>query len=116
MNVRRKYKIIGTKWDTEHMRYYDWDKEHKYPHFDSIGEKVFYKRAKSLEEAHIWMMENHPEWSVGCNIVCLNNTDFLCDAVLDYYYLECGMKDPVDIADMKLTNMKQPRVAVNMYM
>jgi hypothetical protein len=98
------------------MRYYDWDKEHKYPHFDSIGEKVFYKRAKSLEEAHIWMMENHPEWSVGCNIVCLNNTDFLCDAVLDYYYLECGMKDPVDIADMKLTNMKQPRTAVTMYM
>lgn len=113
--VKKKYKIIGRKWDTKNIKYYDWDTDHKFPHFEQTNERVWYKRANSLDEAHIWFMETHPEWSVGCGINCLDNSDFLCDAVLDYYYSNHGLLDPVDIADMKLTNCKQPRVMTEMY-
>ena len=79
------YNITGKAWNME-KKWYPWDDQHKYPHFESEDETKFTVEANSMLEAYKWMLETHPELSVGCGITCENNSDFLFDAVFDYYY------------------------------
>lgn len=84
------YKITGRSWNME-KKWYPWDDKKIYPHFDSEDETHFEIQAESLDDAYKWMLENHPNLAVGCGISCKDNSDFLCDAVFDYYY-SMGMK------------------------
>lgn len=96
------YEITGYKWDME-KRWYDWDDEHKFAHFETRDQKKFVVKAKSLDHAHLWMILRHPLYAVGCGISCVENTDFLCDAVYDYYY-GLGFRSimAVNLANIKL--------------
>ena len=96
------YKITGRSWNME-KKWYPWDDKHIYPHFESEDETRFEIQANSLHEAYKWMLETHPGLAVGCSIVCQDNSDFICDAVFDYYY-SLGMRT---IEEVVAYNLKE---------
>lgn len=86
-----KVKVIGRKYDTSKVLYYDWDKEHKYPHFSSESEDtVFEIEAESVTAASLWLIDNHPELFAGSNVIA-ENGDFAMHCVPDYYVSIYGL-------------------------
>ena len=79
------YHITGKRWSME-KHWYTWDDEHRFPTFETIGEKTFTVKAKSITHAYLWMILFHPFYAVGCGVTCEENNDFIFDAVFDYYY------------------------------
>ena len=106
----KRYKIFGTKYSTE-KSFYKWDTEHRYPTFKALDSMEFFCEAESLDDAHLWMMENQPEYAIGCGINCLDNTDFLCDAIPDYYVREYDTEDFKKILAICIEQVKSRKVA-----
>lgn len=74
-----KVKVIGRKY-SEEATYSSWDKWREYPRFEELEEKTWEIEADSLLEGKRWLVENHPDYFMGANIIC-ENGDFSCLAV-----------------------------------
>lgn len=68
-----------------------------------INNKYFIS-TNDLDNAEIWLLQNHPEEYFSANIVqvdengnAIQNGDFMLIAVLEHYQYELNMKDPKDI-------------------
>lgn len=85
-----KYTIYGTKWADE-PTFHEWDKHHDYPHFAAIDKVVIEKDFDSMDAAHFWLMDNLPQYAIGCNIKCENGAFFMT-AAKSYYVGELGCK------------------------
>lgn len=101
----KTYNITGKKWSME-MKWYDWDDEHRFPHFETVGEdKHFKMKAKSITHAYRKMILLHPSYAVGCCITCEENSDFIADAVFDWYYgLGCRSIFAANLRNFKEAN------------
>lgn len=80
----KTYKITGIKWSKQYT-YYAWDKDHEYPMFSAEDTLEVEKQFESLYHAHLWMLENIPSYAIGCNVRCLENSDFVFDCVKGHY-------------------------------
>lgn len=110
MEVEKMKAIInGCVWSNE-KKYYDWDTEHLFVRFEVVSRTHYEIEANSLDEAHEWMLVNHPNEAVGCGIN-MENGDFLCDAVLDWYYCELHTDDVLKIASWQLDALKKKACA-----
>lgn len=64
------YKIIG----------------HNHKNAVYVGDEIFGPMEfEDIDHAELWLIENHPEYYFGCNIVCVDNSDFLAKAIFEYY-------------------------------
>ena len=80
-------KIVGRKYGTE-RHYYSEDSEFYY--YDKIDEKEFSVNFPDIHAAEKWFLENHPDYYLGCNVRNLDNGDFSCNAVPEYWERELG--------------------------
>lgn len=79
----KTFKIVGNKYGTEKKF---WDNNCKYYTYDSIDEKTFGPyEFEDINHAEKWMIENHPDYFFGCNIIGVDNTDFALIAVPEYW-------------------------------
>lgn len=83
-----KYTIYGTKW-ADTPRFAEWDKHHSYPIFDAIDKVVVEKEFDSMNAAHVWMLNNLPEYAIGRNIKCENGSFSMCAAKI--YFVDQGI-------------------------
>ena len=81
----KTFKITGRKYTTE-KSFYKWDTEHKYFYYEEIEQKELGTfKFKSLTDAEIFLIANYPEYYFGASIKQTDGTDFLINAVADYY-------------------------------
>lgn len=62
-----KYTIHGSRYD-ETAIYYKWDRDRKFPEYTRIESAQYEVEANCLDEAEDWLIENHPEFYMGCSI------------------------------------------------
>ena len=74
-----KIKVYGRRY-SEVARFYSWDDEKQFPHFDEEEERMWEIEADTLDDGEKWFAENHPDMYMGGSIVC-ENGDFVCFAV-----------------------------------
>ena len=90
-------RITGRKWNLK-RQYYSWDSEKKFPTYNTEEEREFTLETNDVNEAYLWMLENHPEFAVGCGVVA-DNGNFLFDANLDYYVYELKTENIQEIVE-----------------
>lgn len=72
-------KIIGRLYD-EVPNYYDFDDNHKWPYYNCVDEKEWNIKCNDVDEGAEWLIDNHPDYYMGANIIG-DNGDFICTAV-----------------------------------
>ena len=103
-----KYLVTAHTWNPE-VSYYSWDTEHKWANYNHNETVEFTIEAANLDEAYVKFMTEHPEYGVGCGIRCLENSDFLFDADLDYYVSLYGTADVSEIVRKNIEMAKEQR-------
>lgn len=84
-NKTKTFRFIGRKFSTD-KSFYDWDKEHRFFHYEQTEEKELGTFTFSdLDEADKFFLLNFPEWYFGSNIVGVDNNDFSLQCVPEYY-------------------------------
>ena len=70
LHMNAKYHITGRMY-CETPSFYAWDQEGQYPYFEIEDEKKFVcpDNVKSIEDAQVWLLKEHPEYYMGCSIV-----------------------------------------------
>ena len=54
---------------SETPKYYDYDKRRMFPYYDVVDEKEWdITDAKSTQDCEKWLLENHPDYYMGCSI------------------------------------------------
>ena len=81
-----KYRVVGTITSDE-ASYMKWDTEHKlFPTYRIIDKvDLGIHDFDSLDDAELWLLNNHPENYFGANIVSTENSDFMCIATKEYF-------------------------------
>lgn len=79
-----KYIIHGCKF-AETPTFYEWDREHRYPNFEIVDKVEIEREAGSLDEAYKWMLENVPNYAIGCGVYSEDKKSFLLNPVKGYY-------------------------------
>lgn len=87
-------------------KYFHWDTNKEYPHFETEDVVTFRIKAKSIKDAYIWLLENHPELAIGCHISNPHKATYFQDASLDYYFREMKTLDLQEIAKNNLIAAK----------
>lgn len=89
----KMYTIRGHKWSNV-ATYSSWDVAHEFPNYAALEDKIeIRKEFENMSLAHIWFLQNLPEYALGCNIRCEETGDFMCEAVKGYHVAQFGTED-----------------------
>lgn len=99
------YEIIANKWGKK--SFFAWDKEKKYPNFETIDEVSIVKDFSNMNDAYLWLIENLPEYSIGAGIYSKENSDFLCVPGKGFYLINHPEWTDNDIINFIKNSLKE---------
>lgn len=89
----KMYVIRGHKWSNV-ATYSSWDVAHEFPNYERLDDSIeIHKEFENMSLAHIWLLQNLPEYALGCSIKCPETGDFMCEAVKGYHVAAFGTED-----------------------